>query len=346
MAERPLAFSFVLSLLFHLTVFILLLAWQRSNYRNAPLVSRIKQAMVQQSAARTVQTRKSEPKPVVEKETPMLFVEVDPATIAPEPPKQAKYYSAVSSRAANPDPKIDSAIPKIDGKQERIVRTFDAPRSQAKPLQPTPAPLAKAEPLRPQTLAPPTQIAEKPAEKAAEPAPKAVPPPGNTMLAKADTTPQVTTSQANTPPAPPAPERPRTLAAARMQQQRSIAGERMKQEGGVKRYALQSSLDVIASPFGAYDARIIAAIQQRWYSLLDQRDFARDRTGKVVLEFRLYSDGSVSDMTATETTVGDLLAYLCQRAVLDPAKYDPWPSDMKRMVGRDYRDVRFTFFYN
>ena len=85
------------------------------------------------------------------------------------------------------------------------------------------------------------------------------------------------------------PPRPRTLEAAR-RQMGGLAGEKMKQQGGVKRRGLESSFDVKATPFGAYDAAIIAAIQKRWYDLLDTRDFAASHSGRVVLEFRLNSE--------------------------------------------------------
>jgi len=120
----------------------------------------------------------------------------------------------------------------------------------------------------------------------------------------------------------------------------------MKQPGGVKRFALEPSLDVRATPFGAYDAAIIAAIQKRWYDLLGEREFAANYSGKVVLEFRLNSDGRVTEMKVDETNVTELLALLCQRAVQDPAPFAPWPADLRRLVGKEYREVRFTFYYN
>jgi hypothetical protein len=80
--------------------------------------------------------------------------------------------------------------------------------------------------------------------------------------------------------------------------------------------------------------------------LLDSRDYARDRTGKVVLEFRLNYVGRITDMKVVENTVDELLCLLCQKAVMDPAPFAPWPSDLRRLVGADYREVRFTFYYN
>ena len=67
--------------------------------------------------------------------------------------------------------------------------------------------------------------------------------------------------------------------------------------------------------------------------------------GKVVLEFHLNSNGKITEMKTTETEVGAVLAVICQRAVLDPSPYAEWPSDMMREIGRNYREVRFTFYY-
>jgi TonB family protein len=142
----------------------------------------------------------------------------------------------------------------------------------------------------------------------------------------------------------PRPTRPKTLAMAR--QKAGLAGEKMKQEGGSRRFSLQPSLDVRATPFGSYDAAIIAAIQRRWYDLIDERPFLGSHTGRVVVEFNLTSDGRVTDLKVTENSVTDILALMCQRAVQDPAPFAPWPNDLRRLVGKEYREVRFTFYYN
>jgi hypothetical protein len=120
----------------------------------------------------------------------------------------------------------------------------------------------------------------------------------------------------------------------------------MKQDGGVKRQSLVSSLNVRSTPFGAYDNAIIAAVQNRWYDLLDSRNYSRDRAGRVTVKFHLNVDGSVSDMSFVENTVDLMLGLLCQSAIKDPAPFDPWPSDMRKLIGADHREVTFTFFYN
>jgi outer membrane biosynthesis protein TonB len=135
--------------------------------------------------------------------------------------------------------------------------------------------------------------------------------------------------------------RPRTLAEARQQ----LPGQQMLQEGGVRRHLEWSSLDAKATPFGDYDRAIIEAVTQRWYDLLDSRRFADDRTGKVVVHFKLLPDGSVSEMKMDENTVGELLGYVCEESVQDAAPFGKWPEDMRRMIGANYREITFTFYY-
>jgi hypothetical protein len=60
----------------------------------------------------------------------------------------------------------------------------------------------------------------------------------------------------------------------------------------------------------------------------------------------LNADGSVSEMTFTENTVDLMLGLLCQSAIKDPAPFGSWPPDMRKLVGADYREVTFTFYYN
>ncbi len=253
------------------------------------------------------------------REIPLSFMEVDPALVAPEPPKDAKFYGAQNSIAANPEPE-KKPDPKVDGKQKNVAKAETVPKPKPFPLQPS------AEPPKP--------------PQEAQPKPKAEPA-GD--LAKAELRkPEFGESQTSKLEQPAVHERPRTLAAARAE--RMLAGEKVQQEGGAKTRG-RVAFPVKATLFGAYDAKFIAAVQQRWYDLLDSSQFTQ-RSGKVILEFRLMYDGRITDMKVDGNDVGDLLGLLCQRAILDPAPFDPWPGDMRRMIGQNYREVTFTFFYN
>ena len=313
-------------------------------------------------------------------EPPLLFVSVPPSQAAPEPPKNAKFYSDKDSIAANPKTDKDTDKPEIDGKQDKIMHTVDVPKPvkpEYKPEpKPQPAPQPKPQPApMPEPKPEITKPAEKPQPQPLQPLPQPKPQnqekqiaslnptaenlvkqePGDTAQRKPEPLQPGLSSDKSKPQTDSAQQigstekpqgRPMTLAEARARQQGGIiAGEKFKQEGGVKRYALESSIDAKATPFGAYDSSVFYAIQQRWYDLLEDSRFSGDRRGKVVIEFRLHYDGRVSDLKIAESNVGELLTVLCRKAIEDPAPFEKWPADMRRMIGEDYRDVRITFYY-
>ena len=266
--------------------------------------------------------KESQPPPPQRQDLPLIFVNVNSAQATAEAPKDAQYYSDKNSRAANPEPDKITETPKIDGKQTEVAKTEDIPREQFTPLQPSP-------PVQP-PQEPEPEIKPKPADT-----------PGDLTLAKPSPTPRKDdgdTKEAK-------PPRPRTIKEALARQQDSrLPGEKMKQDGGVQRRQQMASLDTKATPFGAYDAALVEAISQRWYTLLDEREYASDSRGKVVLQFRLHYDGRITDMKAADNTAGEVLGLICQKAVLDPAPFASWPSDMRRTLG-DTRSIQFTFYY-
>jgi membrane protein involved in colicin uptake len=118
----------------------------------------------------------------------------------------------------------------------------------------------------------------------------------------------------------------------------------MKQEGGTPKRG-NVSLDVKGSEFGDYDAKLIYAVQRHWIDLLDNQNYAGERTGKVVIQFHLNSDGTISELTEVESSVDYILTLLCQKAIKEPAPYDPWPQQMRHKIGESYRELKFTFIY-
>ena len=260
------------------------------------------------------------PVPQSPKEPQMMFLDVSPEQAVVEPPKDAVFYSSRNSKAANaePEPVVASNVPKITGKETRIVKTEDVPREKFIPLQPVAPPVPK----------PAHEEKPKPAQK-----------PGDLAMAKPKPEPPKETGAAELP-------RPRTLKEARARQEASKPpGEKMKQEGGVTRHAHVASFDAKLTTNGAYDAALVEAITQRWFTLLDERSYASDAQGRVVLHFRLHYDGRVTEMSVADNSAGEVLGLICQKAVLDPAPYAAWSSDMRRMIG-DERMIQFTFYYN
>ena len=245
-------------------------------------------------------------------EPPLLFVDV--SRVDPEPPKPTKYYSSKNSRAANPTVAVETSQPKVDGRQKDVPKTETTPPPQK--LQPAPAPAPEAKPKEEEQPHNPDSLGDlklsKPVEKTSDPQkPEETPP------------------------------RPRTL----KQAQQQLAGEQMKQDGGVKRQMDWSSLDVKSTAFGAYDRAIVQAVTQRWYDLLESHRFAEDRTGKVTVHFKLMPDGTIIEVKILENNVGQMLGYVCEEAVQEVAPFAKWPDDMRRAINANFREISFTFYY-
>jgi len=236
-------------------------------------------------------------------EQPLEFVMVQ--NPSPTAPDNAKYYSSQNSRAADSTHR-DSDIAEINGAQNNVPQTSQAPRPEFNKLQPTPQP------------------------EQAQPQPTTDP--GDLTLAKLE---ELHTQQQQQ-------QRPRKLAQVRPYQ---VPGTLMHQVGGAHEVSLQPTLDAKSTAFGAYDEAFIGAVTARWYQLLDNQQFAYDRTGSVTLSFHLNYDGSITDMQVLQSSVGELLGTLCEDSINDPAPFAAWPEDMRRMVGANYREITFTFYY-
>lgn len=340
---KRIGWAFVISLILHAVIYGGYETGQRLGWwQNLQLPAWLNPAK-QLAALEKNKAHEAEKDREIEIEMPLTFVDVSSAQATPEPPKASPYYSDKNSKAANPDTKADTATPKIEGRQTDIVKTEDVAREKMFPLQPSvPQPPVPA----------PDQQAQHEKEQP-EIKPKPVEPAGDLALAKPSESPVKAPPQTRTddaPAQPPKLPRPMTLAEAHARQPKSAndtrPGRKMQQDGGVRHFSLHSSLDVSATTFGIYDAKVIQAVQERWDTLLENRLWARDRFGKVSVRFRLHADGTVNEMILTENTVDLSLALLCQSAIRDNAPYDPWPSDMKRKIGAEYREVTFTFYYN
>ncbi len=317
--RNPLAAALALSLIIHLSVFG---GWQVGKrlgwWQHQPtwLVALTKKL------AKPAQPKSAQEQAKLNPTIPMTFVEIDPDTAVTEEPKDAKLYSTKNTKASNPDPK-DAEKVKVDGKQEQVVRVMENEKPKPFPLQPTP---------------------QKPAEEdpAPEPKPKADAPGDLALLKpkpKSDGQLDATTGDAEKK----AQSRPRTITEAK-QRKGILTGDKLRQEGGVSSKG-SVSFDVKASPFGDYDAAFISAVERCWHLLLDDHQGTR-RPGKVVVDFKLTSDGRITEMKVAETDVGDIQSMLCQSAILNPAPYPRWPAQMRQTIAGNTREIRFTFYYN
>jgi len=322
-ANRRLAVALAISLVLHVLAY--------TGWRVAPpAVALIKQAIAniwpKKISEMQPESKLAERPPP--REVPMVFVEVDPALAAKEPPKETRNYSTDNSLAANPEPK-KADVPKIDGSQKHVLRTIDAPKPQPKPLQP----------------APPEPKPVEPEPKEAEAKPQAAPPTGDLALNKATPKPlEPAPKSEGEKPAEKPHQKPRTLEEVRLRNP-EIAKPKIQQDGGVARRG-RVTIDAEGSPLGQYDRNLVTAVEQAWYVLIDQHQF--HGRGTVVVTFVLRSDGNISEtrIVDSETKMDPIGSSLCQLAIEKPQNYGPWTRAMIQHLGKLTREVRFTFYYD
>jgi hypothetical protein len=280
-------------------------------------------AAVENKVFPTIHVAASKPPPP--QQPPLLqFVEVDPATQAKEPPKEAKYTGAVNTQAASPK-KADAALPQIDGQQEKVLKTTEDSKPKSAPEQ---KPLVK-----------PVEVAkEKPSEKPSEAKPV-----GDMAMAKPSekTVPKATPRNEQNGRASDQHQRPRTLEEAKRRS--GTLGQKMKQDGGTHEVASTSTLDVKVTGYGAYDALFVEAVKQCWYRQIEDHGGV-PVTGKVVIQFRLHSDGSLTELSTLSTDVDGTFTWMCEQALRKPQPFEKWPTEMRREMGES-RVFEFTFYY-
>lgn len=349
--HSPLVLALTLSFLAHLNVLLLVEVWPRLERQ---------QWFPQWMKAATPTTSLPLTHPPATARQPeedllMQFVEVDPTAVTADAPRKTAFYSTANTRAANPDPaKVDREKPKVDGRVATL-KTFDTPKPtpKAAPAQPKPEPPPPT-PSTPQPVAAaaaPVAQPEPEAPKKSTETPTVRPSPDPGELVRRQASPAVSQpakllAAAAAQPAPADPPRKpyRSLQEARAAKG-MLVGEKMKLDGGVTRSAVESSLDVKASPFGDYNYRMVQNVQNHWYQLLDDRRFSQERSGKVEVKFTLHADGTVSQLKVISSDVGESLSLLCRLAIDQAQSFGPWPTELRLLMGRDTTEVTFTFNY-
>ena|SRR5687767_9080514 len=100
----------------------------------------------------------------------------------------------------------------------------------------------------------------------------------------------------------------------------------------------------VAPKDSVYDAKMIGRIKKRWLELTPLIQMRG--AGQVVVDFRLSYDGQVSDVRVRPTRLLGFAVEICKQAILDCAPFDPWPAEMRRLIGETGREVTFTFNYS
>ena len=109
-----------------------------------------------------------------------------------------------------------------------------------------------------------------------------------------------------------------------------------------------AAFNVEESPFGAYDKKIFIAVQSRWYALL-QRYGIYESTAKVTVNFELFDDGQVKIVKKEKPDddgENSILSLFCEKAIIESGPFDPFPDNLRALVGKEPREITFIFYYN
>jgi hypothetical protein len=367
----PVEIALLVSLLLHVFAFG---SWQyRDTLMKMPILSSVAK-LLQAAHLPALSTSRPQTITFVEVEEPRAkaasekrreearrFMETDASQITGEKPKDAKYYSDKSTVAANPQNPTgkEGDTPYLEGKETRAPGTIDVPTpsgmSQPLIVQPG-SPGVAASAAKPAPAVPP-QVARSIPPKPTPPAqPKEVAPQGLkiveeqklAMAPKPAVQPEIVenTSAAASSPAAAAPGAP---AVASVVTEPGVPGRELVvrkaklMATGISRTGV-AAFNVAESPFGAYDKKIIRAVQSRWYALID-RFGMYERAGQVTVHFELLDDGQVQEMKVTENTAGQILALFCEKAIIESGPFDPLPDQLRALVGKEPREASFTFYY-
>jgi hypothetical protein len=302
--------------------------------------------------------------PPEKKQEPKQFMETDASQATGEKPKDAKYYSDRSTVAANPNNPTGKQgdTPYLEGKETRTMNTLDVPTQSGATapvvVQPgSPGPPARAAqpapPARPQVAqTPPPQPQPKPREQPKDVAPlgvKIVEEEKMAMAPKPATLPDVVTGSDVPVPPPPAEAgggAPAVVTEPGVPGREIIARKAHLTVAGVSRTGV-AAFGVEENPFGAYDKKIIRAVQSRWYALIDHYGIY-ESAAKVTVDFELFDDGQVKLVRGAkhaDDSHNTILSLFCEKAIIESGPFDPFPDNLRALVGKEPRPITFIFNY-
>jgi hypothetical protein len=291
------------------------------------------------------------------------FMETDPSQVTGEKPKDTKYYSDKSTVAANPDNPTGKTgdTPYLNGSETRAPNTLDVPTPSGAPAppirqpgSPSTAPSAPKPTSKVAQATPESKPASTPQPKAPE-QPKEVTPLGLKMVEeqkvamaqKPVAQPQVVTGE--TVPEVPAdgvtaaPGSPAIVTEPGVPGREIVARKAHLTVAGVSRIGI-AAFGVAESPFGAYDKKLIKAVQSHWYALIDHYGIY-ESADVVTVKFALLDDGQVRDVTSTDSGQSRILSLFCEKAIIESGPFEPLSDELRALIGKEPREISFTFYY-
>lgn len=121
-----------------------------------------------------------------------------------------------------------------------------------------------------------------------------------------------------------------------------IYGPVMRSEGSASRRGTLA-IDATFSEFGEYQQQFYAALQAGWYQEIE---FFQpiDTSTRVVISFRITSDGTINDVEVLHTTASEIATLICETALTKRSPFRPWTKEMVSVFGSE-RVLEVVFHY-
>jgi hypothetical protein len=121
-----------------------------------------------------------------------------------------------------------------------------------------------------------------------------------------------------------------------------IHGPVMRSEGSASRRGALA-IDATFSEFGEYQQQFYAALQAGWYQEIE---FFQpiDTSTRVVVSFRITSDGTIHDVEIQHTTASEIATLICETALTKRSPFRPWTKEMVKVFGEE-RELEVVFHY-
>lgn len=286
-----------------------------------------------------------------ETEAARRFMETDASQVTGAKPQDAKYYSDKSTVAANPKNPTgkEGDTPYLEGTETHVPSSIDVPTPSGVPqplIDQRGSPGAAAKAGNPASPAPkvarttPQSKATQPQKQIAQSGLKIVEEQPLAMATK-PATPEVMTGRSVEEDG--AAGSPTVITQPGAPGRELVARKAKLTATGISRSGI-AAFGVLESPFGAYDKKVIRAVQSRWYALID-RFGMYERAGLVTVHFEMLDDGQVQNLKVTDNTAGQILALFCEKAIIESGPFDPLPDNLRALVGKEPREASFTFYY-
>jgi hypothetical protein len=98
------------------------------------------------------------------------------------------------------------------------------------------------------------------------------------------------------------------------------------------------------SNYGLYLQKLTDIVQIEWDSILIGSRIAPPSGSTVIVTFVINSEGKIARIVKVESKATEQAARACTSAITNRSPYEPWPKEMKDVLGEE-QEMTFSFYY-